>query len=69
MLWSGTKFVGCADATSERSGKSCTSSVCFYALAGNCAWKKYDTWEDAVLSGKACSSVCPSDATCGTETW
>lgn len=64
MLWSGTKFVGCADATSDKSGKSCSSSVCFYALAGNCAWKKYDTWKDAVLSGRVCSSVCPSDGTC-----
>lgn len=64
ILWAGTKYVGCADATTEQSGKECTSSVCYFGKAGNCAWGKYDTWEEAVLSGKACSSTCPSDGTC-----
>jgi hypothetical protein len=40
ILWAGTKYVGCADATTN------------------------DSWQDAVLSGKACSSTCPSDGTC-----
>ncbi|KAL3805168.1 hypothetical protein ACHAWO_000703 [Cyclotella atomus] len=64
ILWAGTKYVGCADATSKQSGTDCTSSVCYFGLAGNCAWSKYDSWEEAVMSGKACSSTCPSDGTC-----
>eukprot|EP00956_Cyclotella_meneghiniana_P007268 scaffold9913_cov36-Cyclotella_meneghiniana.AAC.7 len=66
ILWAGTEYVGCADAESSQSGKSCTAAVCYYAKAGNCAWSKYDTWEEAVLSGKACSKTCPSDADCPT---
>jgi hypothetical protein len=32
ILWEGTKYVGCADATSSQSGTACTSSVCYYGL-------------------------------------
>ena len=90
ILWSATEYVGCADAMSSQSGKSCTASVCYFAKvscfhflprllditsylhvvivdvqAGNCAWGKYDTWEEAVmLSDKVCSKTCPSDVTC-----
>eukprot|EP00956_Cyclotella_meneghiniana_P014859 scaffold22454_cov58-Cyclotella_meneghiniana.AAC.1 len=49
ILWSATEYVGCADAMSSQSGKSCTASVCYFAKAGNCAWGKYDTWEEAVM--------------------
>eukprot|EP00956_Cyclotella_meneghiniana_P007272 scaffold9913_cov36-Cyclotella_meneghiniana.AAC.11 len=64
ILWAGTRYVGCADAKSSQSGKSCTASVCYFGKAGNCAWGKYDTWEEAVMSGKVCSTTCPSDVNC-----
>eukprot|EP00804_Cyclotella_cryptica_P010446 CCRYP_012287-RA/>CCRYP_012287-RA protein AED:0.10 eAED:0.10 QI:809/1/1/1/0.75/0.6/5/79/232 len=64
MIWAGSQYVGCADATSSQSGKTCTASVCYYAYAGNCGWGKFATWEDAVYSGAVCSTVCPSDSSC-----
>ena len=30
ILWDGTRYVGCADAESSKSGKSCTASVCYF---------------------------------------
>jgi hypothetical protein len=35
--------------------------------AGNCAWTTYPSWQDAVLSGKKCSTACPVDGTCTTD--
>jgi len=64
ILWDGTRYVGCADAESSKSGKSCTASVCYFGKAGNCAWGKYNTWQEAVMSGKVCSKTCPSDGNC-----
>lgn len=63
VLWSSTKYVGCADASSKvGADKTCTASVCFYAKAGNCAFKRYGgNWTQAVLYAPACSTACPSN--------
>lgn len=62
VLWSATKYVGCADASSRKDNdKTCTASVCFYAKAGNCAFKRFDNWTEAVLYGPACGNACPSN--------
>jgi hypothetical protein len=63
VLWSKTGHVGCADASSAVGAeKTCTASVCFYAKAGNCAFKKFGgNWTEAVLYGPACSTACPDN--------
>eukprot|EP00956_Cyclotella_meneghiniana_P001049 scaffold1252_cov66-Cyclotella_meneghiniana.AAC.3 len=54
VLWRSTKFVGCSDASSPiDSNKTCTAS------AGNCLFKKYGNWTNAVMNAPGCSSVCP----------
>ena len=62
VLWSATKYVGCADASSKlNSEKKCTASVCFYAKAGNCAFGRFENWTEAVLYGPACGTACPGN--------
>eukprot|EP00970_Alexandrium_tamarense_P007403 scaffold1344_cov232-Alexandrium_tamarense.AAC.8 len=59
VLWSNSRYVGCADAKST-SGPTCQVSVCYYAKAGNCNMGNYPKWKDAVVSGPGCGS-CPND--------
>jgi len=62
VLWSGTKYVGCSDASSPVGNeKICTASVCFYGKAGNCLFKKYGNWTEAVIKAPGCSVGCPED--------
>ena len=64
VLWSGTRYVGCADAVSPPgSEKTCTFSVCFYAKPGVCGMEKRfkGDWEKAVKEGPSCGDVCPPD--------
>ncbi|KAL7506332.1 hypothetical protein ACHAXN_003596 [Cyclotella atomus] len=62
VLWSKTKYVGCADAASSGDAEKCSASVCYYAKAGNCAFGRFNgNWTQAVVSGPACSTNCPSD--------
>lgn len=64
VLWAKTEYVGCADAASPgSSANKCSASVCFYAKAGNCAFKRFGgtgNWTQAVINGPACTNVCPS---------
>jgi hypothetical protein len=65
VLWTKTAYLGCADAASDASagGEKCSASVCFYAKAGNCAFGRFGgtgNWTQAVISGPACSTECPS---------
>ena len=66
VLWSKTQYFACADASSPlENEKKCTASVCFYAKAGNCAFGRFDgDYEQAVISGPACSTTCPSNVEC-----
>ncbi len=32
LIWSGSKYFGCADATSQKSGTSRTAAVCYFGL-------------------------------------
>lgn len=62
VLWSGTKYIGCSDAASPvENEKVCTASVCFYGKAGNCLFKKYGNWTEAVIKAPGCSAGCPED--------
>lgn len=35
MIWTTSEFVGCADARSSQSGRSCSASVCYYSYVSN----------------------------------
>ena len=44
ILWAGTEYVGCADAESSQSGKSCTAAVCYYAKVRILTLQLSDIW-------------------------
>jgi hypothetical protein len=65
VLWSATRYVGCADASSGAGAKkTCSASVCYYAKPGNCAFSRFGgnkNWTQAVLYGPGCSTACPTN--------
>jgi len=64
VLWSATKYVGCADAASPLGAdKTCSVAVCYYAKAGNCAVGKFGNYSEAVLKAPPCSKTCPPEVT------
>lgn len=64
VLWKATEYVGCAQAASAKEAtKTCTSTVCFYARAGNCGMGGMNSWADhekKINEGPACGP-CPAD--------
>jgi len=67
VLWSSTKYVGCADAYKDSTDptKRCYATVCLYAKAGNCNLNNYlPDWKAAVIDGPGCGKCPPNVSSC-----
>lgn len=61
VVWRGTKFVGCGEASKSYDGAKCHIQVCRYLSPGNCNIGP-DNWEEKMLADTSpCQPRCPND--------